>query len=78
MHTLYLCHIGFSYGVSVHRTEAHLVEVDNPQDTEPQGTAENNELIGGWTVYNIKYVIAIEMVDEYLFLFYLLRQATPE
>jgi len=57
MHTLYvsnLCHIGlFSHRVNVHKTETHPVEVDNPRDTEPQGTAENNELVGGWTVYNM-------------------------
>jgi len=65
---LNLCHIGFSHGVSVHKTETHLVEVDNPQDTEPRGTAESSELVGGW---NVKYLIAIEqLIYTYILLLF--------
>jgi len=48
MHTMCLKSVlGLSYGVSVHTTEPHLVEVDNPLDTKQQGTAENGKLTGG-------------------------------
>lgn len=51
MHTMCLKSVlGLSYGASVHTTEPHLVEVDNPLDTKPQGTAENGKLTGGQTM----------------------------